>query len=211
MTWGQGESMNRSVRIVIVMLVTAGVFVGGAAVWASNRAGAQSTSTKPTGLNQLGRTATVLDVLPPGISATKLGNGGIDLASVRFVQAGTAGAYWIGADAQGDVCLIVATEPASNLSGAGCVTPSVFEAHGLAYRLTSKGHPVAEGYLLPDTVFTGTNASNEVLASVLDDAATISYHDNLLLLNPAATKAQRAAVESHLKGWFALDVLPPIG
>jgi hypothetical protein len=199
--------MRRSVAIVFVLFVAAAVFAGGTAVWASNRAGPLSASAKPAGLNQLGETATVLDVLPPGVSVSKLGNGGVDPASVRFIQAGTAGAYWVALDAGGNVCLIVTVGSAS---GAGCVTPSAFEAHGLAYRLTSKAGPVAEGYLFPDTVFTGSKASNIVLANVVDAEATISYHDNLLLLNPRASKAQRQALESQLEGWFALDVLPPV-
>jgi hypothetical protein len=115
----------------------------------------------------------------------------------------------VGLDGHGDICLIVAIGPGSAVSGAGCVTPSVFEAHGLAYRLTSKGHPVAEGYLFPDTVFTGTKASNKVLSNVIDAEATISYYDDLLLLNPAATAAQRDTLASQLDGWFALDLLAP--
>lgn len=201
--------MGRSAGVVIVVFVAVSVMAGGIAVWGSNGAGARSASTRPAGLNRLGATATVLDELPPTISAAKIVAGGVDPASVHFIQAGTAGSYWVGLDARGDVCLIVATGRGSTVSGAACVTPSVFEAHGLAYRLTSKGRPVAEAYLFPDTVFTGTKASNKVLANVIDADATISYYDNLLLLNPTATAAQRAAFASQLDGWFALDVLTP--
>lgn len=203
--------MRRSVGIVIVLFVVAGVFAWGTAVWASHRATLHSATTMPAGLSRLGTPATLLDVLPPTIPAAKLGSGGIDPSSVRLIQAGTAGSFWVALDAGGDVCLIVSTGPGPTESGAGCVTPSVFEAHGLAYRLTSKGGALAEAYLLPDTVFTGSEASTTVRGNLLDDDGTVSFYDNLLLLNPAATKAQRAAVQSQLGALFAVDVLPPVG
>jgi hypothetical protein len=193
---------------VLVAVVAVGFIAGGIAVWGPNGAGATATA-KPPGLALLGGTATVLDALPPAVDAAKIG-GGVNPASVRFIQAGTAGAYWAGLDARGDVCLIVATDADARVSGAACVAQSVFSAHGLGYRLVSKGHPVAEAYLFPDTVFTGSATSNTILGNVIDAQATVSYYGDLLLINPAATKAQRDAIALQLDGWFDLGVLPPV-
>lgn len=126
--------------------------------------GGVSASTKPDvqpDLAVLSAAATSADDLTPDLAAiaTDIGDGGIQLGSVRYLGESKNGVFWTAIDLGGNVCLLFQTPSA--LMGHTCGAASQFNEEGVAVAIEGfdeKG--LSQGYLsarlLPDRADTAS-------------------------------------------------------
>ncbi|WP_348788581.1 hypothetical protein [Leifsonia sp. NPDC080035] len=176
-----------TIGIAAVLAIAAGAVGIAATAQAGSTPQATASAAATYDLGVLGSAATAADALPSGFDPASAVQGGLDRASIRLLQSGTAGTFWAALDARGRLCLIAAIGPASAVHGAACTTADRFHEHALTLRVASGG-AAAEAHLVPDAV------SVKVLRAVLPEAATISGYGNLVLVAPGASAASRAAL-----------------